>query len=171
MLVEFQFSDALMTRLTQEEQSRYCTLLMTVMQAGEDAMPFFGETGEGEVFVSFVDDEEMHRINWEQRNVDRTTDVLSFPLLDFVEGEGAVCEEDYNPESNKLYLGDLVISLDTMKAQAEEYGHKEERELGFLACHGFLHLMGYDHMEPEEEARMMALTEKILATVNLGRDE
>jgi probable rRNA maturation factor len=114
------------------------------------------------VSVTLVDDPAIHELNREHRNVDRPTDVLSFSQL---EGE----EMASVPPGEPLPLGDLVISLERCKEQAEEYGHSFERELGFLVAHGMLHLLGYDHQTPEEEAVMMAKTEEVLAGLGLAR--
>lgn len=114
------------------------------------------------VSVTLVDNATIHELNREHRNVDRATDVLSFAQL---EGE----EMAALPPGEPLPLGDLVISLERCQEQAEEYGHSFERELGFLVAHGTLHLLGYDHQTPEEEAEMMAKTEGVLAELSLAR--
>lgn len=101
-----------------------------------------------EVSVLLVDDERIHGINYEHRNVDRATDVLSFPL-----GENG--EYDLNPETELLQLGDIVISLERAAAQAEEYGHSFEREVGYLTVHSVMHLLGYDHVNGGKEAVLM----------------
>ena len=101
-----------------------------------------------EVSVLLVDDERIHGINFEHRNVDRATDVLSFPL-----GENG--EYDLNPETELLQLGDVVISLERAAAQAEEYGHSFEREVGYLTVHSVMHLLGYDHVNGGKEAVLM----------------
>ena len=101
-----------------------------------------------EVSVLLVDDERIHGINFEHRNIDRATDVLSFPL-----GENG--EYDLNPETELLQLGDVVISLERAAAQAEEYGHSFEREVGYLTVHSVMHLLGYDHVNGGKEAVLM----------------
>ena len=101
-----------------------------------------------EVSVLLVDDERIHGINLEHRNIDRATDVLSFPL-----GENG--EYDLNPETELLQLGDVVISLERAAAQAEEYGHSFEREVGYLTVHSVMHLLGYDHVNGGKEAVLM----------------
>jgi probable rRNA maturation factor len=116
-----------------------------------------------EVSVTVTDDDEIHRLNREYRQVDRPTDVLSFPLWepdeDWVIGE----EEEYVP------LGDIVISLPRAREQASEYGHSLKREMGFLAVHGLLHLLGYDHETEEQEREMFSRQEEILGRIGLGR--
>lgn len=116
-----------------------------------------------EVSLMLTDDESIHEMNREYRGIDRPTDVLSFALE---EGE----EEEIfgGPEEN--LLGDIIISVETAVRQAEEYGHSVEREMSFLALHGMLHLLGYDHMEEEERQEMRAQEKAILAALGINRD-
>lgn len=116
-----------------------------------------------DVAVTVVDNEQIHALNKEYRQVDRPTDVLSFPLWE--PGEDWVISE----EEETVPLGDIVISYPKAKEQAEEYGHSIERELGFLAVHGFLHLLGYDHETAEEEKEMFQRQEEILQQAGLHR--
>ena len=113
---------------------------------------------EAEVNLLLTDDEEIRIMNREHRQIDRATDVLSFPMLDYeTPGDLSGIEEQgdaFNPESGELMLGDIVISKERVIAQAEEYGHSVRREYAFLIAHNMLHLLGYDHME-EEERRLM----------------
>lgn len=122
-----------------------------------------------EISLMFVDDEEIRELNREHRSIDRATDVLSFPLLEYDE-EGNILEEymDFNPDGEML-LGDIVISLERAAAQAEEYGHSFEREIGFLTIHSMLHLFGYDHETPDEEEEMFGYQEDILKGMGLLR--
>ena len=128
-----------------------------------------------EMAVTFVSNERSHELNLEYRDTDRPTDVISLeykPELDI-----AVDEEDLldHPELAEMledfdaYIGELFISVDKAREQAEEYGHSFEREMGFLAVHGFLHINGYDHYTPEEEAEMSGLQEEILTAYGLTR--
>ena len=122
---------------------------------------------ECEVNVLLTDNASIHEINNQQRNIDRPTDVLSFPLIDYkTPGDFSIVESavsDYfNPESGELLLGDIVISIDKVYEQAREYNHSVNRELAFLVAHSMLHLFGYDHMEDEERILMEKLQEKIL---------
>lgn len=120
-------------------------------------------TDDAEVSVSFVNDNEIHRLNYEYRNVDRPTDVLSFPL-----GENGVY--DINNETGAYMLGDIVISMQTALKQAKLYGHSLEREIGFLTVHSMLHLLGYDHINGGVEARNMRETEEqILDNLGISR--
>lgn len=115
-----------------------------------------------DVSVTIVDNKQIHELNKEYRQVDRPTDVLSFPLWEPDE-DWVIVEEETVP------LGDIVISLAKAREQAEEYGHSVERELGFLAVHGFLHLLGYDHETPEQEQEMFGRQEEILHLAGLRR--
>ncbi|NDO47395.1 rRNA maturation RNase YbeY [Clostridium sp. MD294] len=112
---------------------------------------------ECEISVSIVTNEEIQKLNKEFRNIDKATDVLSFPMCTFDIEE----VPDYN-ENDEIILGDIVISIDKAKEQSEEYGHSLEREIAFLTVHSMLHLMGYDHMEVEEEKEMIVKQKEIL---------
>ena len=111
-----------------------------------------------EVVVTFVDDAEIKKLNNEFRNIDKSTDVLSFPL-----GEGG--EYDLNPETGAYSLGDVVISVEHAVAQSEEYGRSFERELSYLTVHSMLHLLGFDHVNGGDEAALMRKTEEEVMTV------
>ncbi len=121
--------------------------------------------------LTFISGEGMQMLNREKRGVDKVTDVLSFPLLDIHEGEKVAEFESERLPINMLPLGDIVICKAKAHAQAKEYNHTYKREVSFLFVHGLLHLLGYDHMEKEEETRMMNLTENILLNVGLGRKD
>lgn len=122
-----------------------------------------GFEGSAEVDVSLVDNPRIHEINMEQRNIDAPTDVLSFPL-----GEGGVY--DQNPATGAYMLGDIVISMEKAKAQAEEFGHTLQREVGYLTVHSMLHLLGYDHVNGGLEAvRMREKEEAVMLSVGLPR--
>lgn len=119
-----------------------------------------------EISVTFVDNEEIQRLNAQHRNIDRVTDVLSFPMLDFDEA----AEEEIDPDTGETVLGDIVISLERAAAQAEEYGHSLSREVAFLTAHSMLHLLGYDHETADEEKEMFDKQEKILSELGITRD-
>ncbi|MBQ2250869.1 MAG: rRNA maturation RNase YbeY, partial [Lachnospiraceae bacterium] len=113
------------------------------------------------------DNEGIHQINLDMRQIDNPTDVLSFPMCDFeTPGDFDALEETpemyFNPDTGELMLGDIVISVEKVKEQAEKYGHSETRELAFLVAHSMLHLSGYDHMEEEERKEMEAMQSEIL---------
>lgn len=119
--------------------------------------------GSAEVDVSLVDNQQIHAINLEQRQIDAPTDVLSFPLGE----EGAY---DQNPATGAYMLGDIVISLERAQVQAEEYGHTFQREVGYLTVHSMLHLLGYDHVEGGLEAvRMREKEEAVMLSIGLPR--
>ena len=118
-----------------------------------------------EISLSFVTNEEIHQINRQFRNVDAPTDVLSFPQLTFEEGE----EADVN-ENGEIVLGDIIISVERAKEQAEEYGHGLKREIAFLTVHSMLHLLGYDHMEKDEEEDMFRRQKEILEIAGIPRE-
>lgn len=109
--------------------------------------------------IILVDNDYIHKINKEYRGIDRETDVISFALED----------DETFPEMETRILGDIYISIDKAKSQAEEYGHSFKRELCFLAVHGFLHINGYDHMNPEDEKVMFGLQEEILNEAKITR--
>lgn len=128
---------------------------------------------EAEVELLLVDDAEIHRINLEQRQMDRPTDVLSFPMVEYpTPADYSGLEDDdsaFDPDSGELLLGDIVISVERAYAQAEEYGHGIKREYAFLIAHSMLHLLGYDHMEPEEAAVMEKKQEQALHALGITR--
>lgn len=130
---------------------------------------------EAQVNVLITDNEGIHQYNREYRQIDRPTDVLSFPNLDFTApADFSMLEEhmaDYfDPESDELLLGDIIISADKVHEQAESYGHSEKREFAFLIAHSMLHLCGYDHMEQEEAAVMEEKQEHILQQIGITRN-
>ena len=122
-----------------------------------------------EVNVLFTDDEGIHQINLDMREVDRPTDVLSFPMFDLRPGEHP-SEEDADPATGLVPLGDMCISLERAAAQAEEFGHSVQRELCYLTVHSVLHLLGYDHLdEGPMKAQMREREEAILGALGVGR--
>ncbi len=122
-----------------------------------------------EINVLLTDDQGIHQINLDMRGVDRPTDVLSFPMFDLAPGEHPG-EEDADPETGLIPLGDMCLSLERARAQAEEFGHSVERELSYLTVHSVLHLLGYDHLdEGPMKAQMRAREEAILKTLGLER--
>ena len=125
---------------------------------------------ECEINVIFTDNQGIQLINKEHRNIDSPTDVLSFPINDFLYGEGEISICNLNEEFDRLLLGDIVVSVPTMSRQAEEYGHGIERECAFLVCHGMLHLLGYDHMIEDDKKIMREMEEKIMNAIDLRRD-
>ena len=122
-----------------------------------------------EVDVSVTSDAGIQEINREMRQVDAPTDVLSFPVFDLAPGE-LPGPEDADPGTGLVPLGDMVISLERVRAQAKEFGHSSRRELAYLAVHSVLHLLGYDHLdEGPQKAQMRAREEAILEGLGIGR--
>jgi len=127
-------------------------------------------------FIRIVNDDEIQVINREQRGKDASTDVLSFPTVNYPAGKTAGdCEKllrrEYDPEIGACLIGDIIISMDHVRAQAKEYGHSERRESGYLITHGLFHLMGYDHMTDTDKPVMRAMEEKSLASIGLQRED
>lgn len=129
---------------------------------------------EAEVNLTLTDDAGIHVINREYRQIDRPTDVLSFPMLEYeTPGDFSFLDDenndDFNPDTGEALLGDIIISVDKVLEQAENFGHSIEREYAFLITHSMLHLFGYDHMQ-EEEAKVMEDKQKeILLQLNILR--
>ena len=120
-----------------------------------------------DVYITLTNNEEIHEINKQHRNVDSPTDVLSFPMYEREEIDSLRKEKEDDVEE---ILGDIIISIPKVKEQAEEYGHSYERELAYLTTHGMLHLLGYDHMVDEEKAIMRNHEERVLESLNISRD-
>ena len=128
-----------------------------------------------EVNVLLTDNDGIQEINKEQRDIDRPTDVLSFPMIDFQKPEEFELVEEhpedyFDSDTGELNLGDIVVSMDKVYEQAQEFGHSPERELAFLIAHSMLHLSGYDHEEEAERLVMEAKQEEILAQKGYTRD-
>ena len=129
---------------------------------------------EAEINLTLTDNEGIHIINKEYRDIDRATDVLSFPMLSYeTPGDFSFLmdenDDDFNPDTGEAILGDIIISVDKVREQAEEYGHSELREFAFLITHSMLHLFGYDHMEPEEAEVMENKQRQILDELSITR--
>lgn len=129
---------------------------------------------EAEVNLTLTDNDGIWAINKEHRDIDRPTDVLSFPMLSYeIAGDFSFLEEenddDFNPDTGEAMLGDIVISVDKVKEQAKSYGHSMEREYAFLITHSMLHLFGYDHMEPEDATLMEGKQREILEELQILR--
>lgn len=124
---------------------------------------------DAQISVTFTDNEEIRKMNSEYRGIDRATDVLSFPMLEF-DGDSADAEYDY--DGDYAMLGDIVISLERADEQAREYGHSFKREAAFLTAHSMLHLLGYDHVDDAEGERIMIeKQERVLNNLNITRDK
>lgn len=164
-----------MTVTLEEEQSPdfdfdYQSLAEEVIEAAVEWEEF---PYEAEVNLLLVSLEEIREINLEHRQIDRPTDVLSFPMIqyesprDFSKIEQD--EDNFNPDTGEALLGDIVLCVDKVKEQAKSYGHSEKREFAFLILHSMLHLFGYDHMEPEEAAVMEQKQRDILEHMGILR--
>ncbi len=157
----------------QEEQDISVSLKSYMQRALGEIMKIFSLSECVSVAVSFVDEDAIRGYNKENRGIDRITDVLSFPLQNFAEGtidEVALTDAEYD-EYGFLMLGDVVICTSVSEKQAEEYGHSFERETVYLFVHSILHLLGFDHEEEEQKARMREKEEAIMNRIGLSRDE
>lgn len=129
---------------------------------------------ECELSLLVTDDASIEELNSEFRHMEKSTDVLSFPMAEFeVPADFSGMEEDvtlFDPDTGEFLLGDIVISMDHVISQAELYGHSRKREFAFLIAHSMLHLMGYDHMDEEERKEMERRQEEILASCGYTRD-
>ena len=125
-----------------------------------------GFKGSAEVSVRFVDNEQIRELNKQYRNIDKETDVLSFPMFEKDELVQKIKEKSFEHED---VLGDIVISIPKVEEQAKEYGHSFERELSYMVVHGFYHLMGYDHIKEEDKKEMRPKEEKILNDLKIIR--
>lgn len=143
-----------------ESSTEFQELLTNVLEKAAE----MEETGQAEVSVTLVTKERIQEINSEYRQKDSVTDVISFAMEEMGEDETEIIGGE-----ETRFLGDIIICLDVAKEQAEEYGHSLDREMGFLAVHGFLHLLGYDHMNEEDEKRMFGRQEEILEQYGLKR--
>lgn len=146
----------------------------TIKKVIEYALDYIKCPFEAEVNVVLTDNEGIHQINKEYREIDRPTDVLSFPMVEYeIAGDFEQIDEEqpdlFHPDTGELILGDIMISIDKVKEQAEAYGHSELRELAFLVAHSMLHLFGFDHMEESERQEMEALQNDILNELKIYR--
>lgn len=143
-----------------------CALIRRTIRT---ALAAEGVTAPCEVDVLLTDDDGIHEINREMRQVDRPTDVLSFPEFELTPGQ-LPGPEDADPGTGLIPLGDMVLSMERVAAQAREYGHSKRRELSYLVTHSVLHLLGYDHLdEGPMKAQMRAREEAIMALLGLER--
>ncbi|KUO78301.1 MAG: rRNA maturation factor [Desulfosporosinus sp. BRH_c37] len=140
------------------------SLVAMLNQAIEEGIRISNRSDEAEVSLMLVDDQRIHALNLEYRGVDRPTDVLSFALQEEM-------EEEPNSEFEDEMLGDIVISVPRARAQAVEYGHSFERELVYLAVHGTLHLLGYDHEEEADKQEMRQKEEDVMTLLKLKRND
>lgn len=141
-------------------------------RAVEDALQGFVETDTPLVIeLSLVSEEEIRTLNRQMRQIDKVTDVLSFPTLDAIKGK-PLCGKDYPfdvDEEGRLVIGSLAVCVKRAREQAEEYGHSYERELNYLLVHGVMHCLGYDHMTDDDKAEMREQEERILKKMRITR--
>ena len=131
---------------------------------------------DAQVSILFVDDDAIHALNLQTREVDSATDVLSFPMVDYdTPADYSILLENpelyKDPDTDEVMLGDIVLSVDHIYAQAEEYGHSVRREYAFLITHSMLHLLGYDHMTEDEREQMEEKQRTILDALSISRDD
>ena len=120
------------------------------------------------ISITLTNPENIQKINKQYRNIDKETDVLSFPMFEKFEIEQKIKENKFDHDD---ILGDIIISIDKVKRQAIEYGHSFEREFSYMIVHGFYHLMGYDHIKEEDKVKMRPKEEKVLASLGIERNE
>lgn len=145
-----------------EDENKFCeeSFERQFHEIIETTLKHLGIEDDVELSCILVDDQEIHQINKDYRDIDRSTDVISFALED---------NDQFYLEGMPRSLGDIFISVEHAKAQAIEYGHSLKREMCFLFTHGLLHLLGYDHMEKEDEEKMFALQKEILSLLHIER--
>ena len=149
-----------------EENSKYEEIIKKVVEQcfKEENM----EDSKLSISITLTTPEHIHEINKQYRNVDRATDVLSFPMFEKEEIDNKIAKKDFEHED---VLGDIVISIDQVEKQAKEYGHSFEREFAYMLVHGFYHLMGYDHIKEEDKVIMRPKEEKVLEKLGIRREE
>lgn len=152
--------------LNLEENSKYEEIIKKVVEQcfKEENM----EDSKLYISITLTTPEHIHEINKQYRNVDRATDVLSFPMFEKEEIDNKIAKKDFEYED---VLGDIVISIDQVEKQAKEYGHSFEREFAYMLVHGFYHLMGYDHIKEEDKVIMRPKEEKVLEKLGIRREE
>ena len=139
------------------KQKLYIPWMNIISDVVTGTLEYMKFKNEAEVSVSVVDGEQIKELNRDFRNIDRVTDVLSFPI------------GDKNPETGEIVLGDIVLCAEKVISQAQEFGHTRKRELAFLTCHSMLHLLGYDHIEEDDRIEMENLQRKILEKIGYTR--
>lgn len=143
-----------------------------IQKAIESTLDFEGINVETEVSMILIDNKEIHELNKQFREVDRPTDVLSFPQLEGEDFNKAIDDDTaLDIDEEAVMLGDIALSLERAEEQAIDYGHSFEREVAYLTVHSMLHLLGYDHMEEEEKKVMREKEEKVMDIIGLSRGE
>jgi probable rRNA maturation factor len=130
---------------------------------------------EADAYVRLTDDCDIRSINRETRGLDEATDVLSFPAVAYRRGTACdnrrALQREAGPEAGRSFVGDIIISLDSVRSQADKYGHSDARELLYLFTHGFLHLLGYDHVRESDRTAMRGMEEPILSAIDLTGED
>lgn len=154
----------------QEKQEIDEEITETINKACMAALEYENCSFDAQISVTITDNENIRQMNKEFRNKDSATDVLSFPMLEFDEDGNAV-DDNFDFDGDEVVLGDIVISAERAAEQAENYGHSFKREIAFLTVHSMLHLLGYDHVNSEEEEKVMfKKQDEILNILNITRD-
>ncbi len=154
----------------QEKEEITEEIKATVLKCIEKTLEFEECDFDAEVSVTFVDNEAIREINNQERGIDKATDVLSFPMLEFDEN-GDIINSEFDFNEDFVMLGDIVISLERAREQSIEYDHSFIREIAFLTVHSMLHLLGYDHVNSEDEEKVMfSKQDEILNLLNITRD-
>lgn len=142
-----------------------CDFIRDIAGVAQEVLKFENVDMDYEVFISLVDNDEIRKINFEHRGIDKETDCLSFPMLNYIKGKvfkeqySDLEFEDYDLHDGKLLLGDIIVSVEKAKSQSMEFGHSFKREVCYLIIHSLLHLLGYDHLE-DQDKKLMRETEK-----------
>lgn len=159
-MVEFLLENETDRQVSEEQINELIKVCQTVLDMEEWDF-------DAEISITFTDNENIREINRDYRNIDRATDVLSFPMLDFREE----IDFELEAEDGKVMLGDIVISLERAEEQAQELNHSLRRELAFLVAHSMLHILGYDHVDdPEGERTMIEKQDSVLGKLGITRD-
>ena len=162
-------TEIIIENITEEEELSE-EIKKTIEACIEKSLEYEGCDFDAQVSVTICTNEQIHEINLEQRDIDAPTDVLSFPMLYFDEN-GDILDSDYDMDGDFVILGDIVISKERAMEQAEEFGHSFKREMAFLTVHSMLHLLGYDHVDSEEEEKVMfGKQEEILNLLGITRE-
>ncbi|PWG00770.1 rRNA maturation RNase YbeY [Levilactobacillus bambusae] len=148
--------------------SEQLDLVQNILQYAAQVLDLKGDT---EMSVTFMNNAAIQVLNRDYRGVDRATDVMSFPMDEEDDGEMPILMDEELADALPVNLGDIFVSIDKVGEQADYLGHSYDRELGFLVVHGFLHLNGYDHIQPEDEQEMFKLQKDILDNYGLKREE
>ena len=162
-------TEIIIENITEEEELSE-EIKETIEACIEKSLEYEGCDFDAQVSVTICNNEQIHEINLEQREIDAPTDVLSFPMLYFDEN-GDILDSDYDMDGDFVIIGDIVISKERAQEQAQEFGHSLRREMAFLTVHSMLHLLGYDHVDSKEEEEIMfAKQEEILNLLGITRE-